>query len=532
MMVGGESQDVPKPEPRYEIHDVSDGDVVIVGAGVGGMISAMLLSKISDKKIVVLEGQKTVGGIFSTEYTSPCFFYPTSRDDLQDLDALIKDKALVDQFYSDISIAIELLEDYGFIKNKYATGFRMYTSNLDRCNTYHQNAGNPVENRLVAWSNRWIHGKGWFKHMSKNVRMKHFYNFVRESWKKKLYELQNVTVHTNTMVDSIDMEASRVITQSGKKYKYSHLVLACGGFGSNTELLSETYNNVLQSHKLNEINNGLSCRLAQQCGFKYNKELMAWRCETTSHNNSLLFLQGPSVIVVNGDGQRVYNEKLVYSNRAQHKYNELLVITDTANLKRFSQTRFCPPSMCVYLPHPSQGAYTKGRSVEDLCENLRMEESFTMNNGFESNLVKQVALYHKFVETGIDLQFQRGTQAGEYRDGPELSKYKNNSLHPLNTSKLVAMALYPSSLDTSSGPCVDEYSRVLRESDGQPVPNIFAIGNCSASIVQGHYIAPGIPISSCMVGAYRMCKLVVGENTTKSSSSSSMFSRASSTDCS
>ena len=40
----------------------------------------------------------------------------------------------------------------------------------------------------------------------------------------------------------------------------------------------------------------------------------------------------------------------------------------------------------------------------------------------------------------------------------------------------------------------------------EPIPNIFATGNAAEAILGGHYTAPGVPIASGFVGAYRIYK--------------------------
>ena len=89
---------------------------------------------------------------------------------------------------------------------------------------------------------------------------------------------------------------------------------------------------------------------------------------------------------------------------------------------------------------------------------------------------------------------------------------KNQALGAIDETNLVAIRLSPSSLDTCSGPKVDSHSRVQKilslNSDGteevEPVSNVFATGNAAGAILGGHYTAGGVPISSAIVGAYRI----------------------------
>ena len=49
----------------------------------------------------------------------------------------------------------------------------------------------------------------------------------------------------------------------------------------------------------------------------------------------------------------------------------------------------------------------------------------------------------------------------------------------------------------------------------EPVPNIFATGNAAEAILGGHYTAPGVPIASGFVGAYRIYKALNSANAQK-----------------
>ena len=89
---------------------------------------------------------------------------------------------------------------------------------------------------------------------------------------------------------------------------------------------------------------------------------------------------------------------------------------------------------------------------------------------------------------------------------------KNKALAPIDENNLIAIRLLPSTLDTCSGPTVDRSSRVQKKTssykDGwerfEPVNNVFAVGNAAEAILGGHYTAPGLPLSSGLVGAYRV----------------------------
>ena len=235
----------------------------------------------------------------------------------------------------------------------------------------------------------------------------------------------------------------------------------------------------------------------------------------------VLFQPGPAVMTVNRQGKRVYNEKRCYNERGQITLieKELLLITDKINLKRNTPSNVgIPAKFNAYLPSLMEGSYIEADSLHDLTRKVRNQRMMkNISDDFESELWHQWSRYHRFVDSGVDLEFQRGNDVGEVLDGgdpsiPPASLLKNKALAPIDETDLIAIRLLPSTLDTCSGPKVDSSSRVqkptISSNDGsisfEPVNNIFAVGNAAEAILGGHYTAPGVPISSGMVGAYRI----------------------------
>ena len=54
------------------------------------------------------------------------FYYPSKREDMAVLDQLIGNTTTIDNFYNDLVEAVNILEEKGVIKNKYALGFDNY----------------------------------------------------------------------------------------------------------------------------------------------------------------------------------------------------------------------------------------------------------------------------------------------------------------------------------------------------------------------------------------------------------------------
>ena len=498
--------------------------VVIIGGGISGMTTGVMLSDIIGVSVTLLEAESKLGGIFRTAYTAPGFYQPSNREDMSALDKLVGNTTVVDEFYSDLIDAIHILEEKKVIEGKSVMGFDNYiTDDGEKIqNTYGLDLLGFIPRSLVSWFADFKISRGsdfWYHAM---YRMLAAYNLIELSDQLKS-EIQNtgIDVHYDSTVSMV--QNGQVVTEDGNVYPYDYLVFASGGLGRNTELKKEVYSVELHPHVYNEINTGIALQTAIENGWSFNTELYAWFAEVAELKDGgfspVLFQPGPGVMTVNGNGKRVYNEKRCYNERGNVtlKEKELLLITDKNNFERNTPTSV-PTKYNAYMPHLNDGAYVEATSIDELC--LKVREQGTLKNlsdDFEVELLEQWNRYHNFVESGIDPEFQRGNDMGEVLDGgdpalPPASLLKNKALAPIDETNLMAIRLLPSSLDTCSGPTVDRSSRVQKiisssnygSEELEPVNNVFAVGNAAEAILGGHYNAPGVPISSGLVGAYRV----------------------------
>ena len=164
-------------------------------------------------------------------------------------------------------------------------------------------------------------------------------------------------------------------------------------------------------------------------GWAFNKDLFAWYAEVvelkSGHMGPVLFQPGPAVMTVNRQGKRVYNEKRCYNERGQITLieKELLLITDKNNLKRNTPSNVgIPAKFNAYLPSLMEGSYIEADSLHDLTQKVRNQRMLkNISEDFESELWRQWSRYHNFVDSGVDLEFQRGNDIGEVLDGGEFS---------------------------------------------------------------------------------------------------------------
>ena len=104
-----------------------------------------------------------------------------------------------------------------------------------------------------------------------------------------------------------------------------------------------------------------------------------------------------------------------------------------------------------------------------------------------------------------DPDFQRGTSAYDHFYG-DRSRAKEKggaavTLGPVARAPFYAVEIRMGLLGTNGGPRTDGQARILGH-DGAPIPGLYAIGNCSASVMGTSYPGAGGTLGPAMTFAY------------------------------
>ena len=238
----------------------SNRKVIIVGGGVAGMTTAVMLSDISGLSVTILEAESKLGGIFRTPFTAPGFYHPASRQDMGALDSLIGNTTIVDDFYIDLNKAIKILEDKEIIKGKSLMGFDNYIvdGNKKIQNTYGLDLLGWIPKALVSGFAKWKISRGgdfWYHLM---YRILAAFNLIElsDQLKSHVTDIPALDIKYNSRVATVD-ENGKVVTESGDVYSYDYLVFASGGIGGNMALQKKVYDVQLHTHEYNKINTGI-----------------------------------------------------------------------------------------------------------------------------------------------------------------------------------------------------------------------------------------------------------------------------------
>ena len=113
----------------------------------------------------------------------------------------------------------------------------------------------------------------------------------------------------------------------------------------------------------------------------------------------------------------------------------------------------------------------------------------------ERNLVETAARFNQLARSGRDEDFHRGESAYDRYYGNP--NYPNPNLGEVDQPPYYAFTLVPGDLGTKGGMLTDEHARVLRE-DGSVIPGLYAAGNASSSVMGNDYAGPGATIGPAM----------------------------------
>lgn len=125
-----------------------------------------------------------------------------------------------------------------------------------------------------------------------------------------------------------------------------------------------------------------------------------------------------------------------------------------------------------------------------------------------AGLAESIARMNRFAETGIDVDFARGSTVYERANG-DATHGPNPTLGRLDRPPYYAMKLYPADIGASVGLVIDPDARVRRR-DGAVIEGLYAVGNDAASIMGGTYPGPGITIGPAITFGYIAARHAAG----------------------
>jgi 3-oxosteroid 1-dehydrogenase len=208
----------------------------------------------------------------------------------------------------------------------------------------------------------------------------------------------------------------------------------------------------------------------------------------------------PGCIVVDKGGRRFMNEAAPYSDVVKNMYAantpEALAIPAFLIFDHSYRRRYaCGPMMPSYVTPDrflrqelKAGFFKKDDTLEGLARQIGVDAA---------GLTETVRRFNQFAVTGQDGDFGRGNSVQDRFYAGEAGKGANPNLGPLQEPPFYAVQLFPGDLGTKGGLRTDAWARVLTNSE-QPIPGLYAAGNCSASVMGRSYPGAGATIGPAM----------------------------------
>ncbi|MCX7060138.1 MAG: FAD-dependent oxidoreductase [Gammaproteobacteria bacterium] len=306
------------------------------------------------------------------------------------------------------------------------------------------------------------------------------------------------------------------------------VVFASGGFTHNPELTRSHLKGHIWGGCAAPGSTGDFVAIAQRAGAVLGNMSNAWwgqvpvevALKTRSVPVDVWSTPGDSMIQVNRHGRRFVNEKIQYNERTQAHFTWDPVKGEYPNLLGFMiWDARTAKHYAGYDPIPAANAkldqIIEGATLEQLAANIdaRLAGIATRTGGltlapdFVATLRSTIRRYNTAAKKGIDEDYSRGQAsieiAFQFMNAAKApNPYSNITMHPIaDSGPYYAVILGAGTLDTKGGPVINAKGQVL-DAKSQPIPRLYAAGNCIASPAGAAYWAGGGTIGPAMTFGY------------------------------
>ena len=290
------------------------------------------------------------------------------------------------------------------------------------------------------------------------------------------------------------------------------VVLAAGGFESSSAMRKKYLPNPTEADwtVANPGNTGDVINMGIDLGAAVDLMDDAWWGPTTvvpgeDRARMLVVEKGlPGSVFVNKNGERFMNEAMPYNDICKAMYENhsetspsvpCYMVFDATYRKKYPCGPMLPgaqqPDFALPKMLSETGYLKKANTLGELAGMLGVDSA---------NLEKTVAQMNEYSKTGVDPDFHRGESVFDQYYG-DANVTPNNCLAPIETPPYYGIVVYAGDLGTKGGLRTDASARVLKES-GETIPGLYAIGNCSASVMGRTYPGAGGTIAPAMTFGY------------------------------
>lgn len=233
-----------------------------------------------------------------------------------------------------------------------------------------------------------------------------------------------------------------------------------------------------------------------------------------TRNHGIFFERGlPHSLCVNQLGNRFVNEACSY-----HRFGEAMIadqkatganipcwiIFDSRFRKKYPLGGLLPGSVKPDWMLPPNWLSTflyKADSIAELAATIGLPAD---------TLERTVERFNGFVEADEDKDFGRGGDFYNLYQGDPNHK-PNPCLGTVAKPPFYAVRLDLGDLGSKGGPKTDENARVLG-TDGKPIPGLYAVGNCAATVMGDAYPGAGVTLGTTMTFGFLAASQIGGAN--------------------
>jgi len=339
---------------------------------------------------------------------------------------------------------------------------------------------------------------------------------------------RNIPLWLNTALRDLIQDNDRVtgvvLEQDGKPmsvHARKAVILASGGFEQN-QALRERYLPNPSKAEWSATMPGANTGAALEAGLRLGAatDLLDWawwvpslRVPNEDKSRGIFAERAfPGAIVVNALGQRFVNEAAPYLEFGDAMYRDhaasggksipAWVIFDSTFRFRYAMGPLMPAQVVPdsRLRHTWRNeVYWKAETLDALAAEIGVDAK---------GLHETVKRINQFAASGVDEDFGRGGNVFDRYYG-DSNVSPNPCLAPIEKGPFYAMRIQPGDIGTKGGLLTNANAQVLHES-GQPIAGLYAIGNCSASVMGTTYPGAGSTLGPAMTFGYIAARHVAG----------------------
>ncbi|XPP27123.1 MAG: FAD-dependent oxidoreductase [Leucobacter sp.] len=538
----------PPPRPTGFLSTEDDEfDVIIVGAGTAGLVSAALAHD-AGASVLVLEASDEVGG--TTFKSGGGIWIPDN--------ALMRSKGVRDDREACLRYIMQVAHRFQYDADDARFGADDWQ--WETINAFYDHGAPALEalaaadvlhvTQSLSWTERYPAVVTYHPDLDQTIQgfYRHLHPLRPDGEAGSGAELvtqltdaikrRGIPLLTDHRVQGLirDSSGAAVGVTVGDRRFFARqgIVFGSGGFAHGLDLLEEYWDGPLWSSCAVGTAQGDFVRIGRDAGAELAHMGNGWLYEDllekaaqnrVNEDKGIPVPPGDSMIYVDLHGERVVNEKLIYQDRNRIFWEKdetgefpnrvLMMIFDEAVATDTKPTFYFDT---FQAPKPW---IIEGATLEELQANIesRLADLADLTGGFRlapdfaERLPQTIARFDEFAREGVDEDFHRGETMTEFdwHGLPREGNDKNPTMHPFRDSgPYYCVLVCGMVLDTNGGPKTNGRSQVLRP-DGSAIPGLYGAGNCVASICGDGYLSLGSTLGPAIAFAYLAAQNVVQE---------------------